>query len=82
MSAKVHRLARPQVIDDEILCSIEDMVAAARRGEVVDIAFVCNDASGQAFYRMSQFQDAWRLIGALEYMKDSVLRGMDGGGGR
>ena len=74
--AEVHQLSRPQVIDEDVLREIEDRIAAARRGEIVDIMFACNDAEGDCYWRMSDFANAWRALGALEYIKDSILRGM------
>lgn len=65
--------ARRQVIDEEFLEAVEALVARARAGEIIEVVIVANDSAGQCYHRMSDFRDAWRLLGALEYAKTTVL---------
>lgn len=69
---------KPQIIDEDVLQSIEELIAEARAGNVVDIMVVANDTKGKSFVRISDFEDGWRALGALEYAKSSVLKGLGG----
>lgn len=55
-----------------------DIAERVRRGELTDMVIVASSKKGGAdgfFMRYSNFSDAWRLLGALEYAKQSVHNG-------
>lgn len=66
-----------QVVEDSFLAQMEDIIAQAKRGEVVDIVVVCSGYfDGEpGFLRTTSFEDRWRLLGALEYAKQAVQNG-------
>jgi len=70
-------LKSPQVIDEGVLQGIEHVVKEARAGKITEIVCVANDKSEKAFVRISGFSDAWRILGALEYAKQTVHKGMN-----
>lgn len=66
-----------QVISEEFLQDLESIIARARAGELTDMVMVCagKDDEGMMTLRATEFQDRWRLLGALEYAKAGVLTG-------
>lgn len=72
----IKEIRRPQVIDQRTIDEIRSVLDAAERGEVTGIAFVANMADDHEYFRASEFQNAWSLLGALEYAKDATLRAM------
>lgn len=41
-------------------------------GEITELVAVYNDLEGSCFASVGHFDDRWRLLGALEYAKQSV----------
>jgi hypothetical protein len=72
----VHQLVI-QDEDQETVEIIEDLLGKAKRGEIRDFVVVCSvkDEESNGYLRHCQFNDRWRLLGAIEYAKDSVLKG-------
>ena len=62
---------------DAILERLADITRRAEAGEIQDIVIVASvkDDEGPGYMRASEFADRWRILGALEYAKDSVLKG-------
>jgi hypothetical protein len=54
---------------------LEEILEWARAGHVCDIVVVGNHAEDGEFFRNANFEDRWRMLGALEYAKDAVNRG-------
>lgn len=44
-------------------------------GEIVNCIVVCEHANGGVMERAGDWNDRWRLLGALEYAKDAVHKG-------
>lgn len=42
-------------------------------GTLTDVVIVGNDRGNGAFYRMAHFDDSWRMLGAIEYAKATVI---------
>lgn len=70
----LRKLDRQQVVSDEILSSIEDLIAEARAGKITSILVVADHGPESELTRVSSFNDRLRLLGAIEYMKDSIHR--------
>jgi hypothetical protein len=64
----------------EIIAMLEDMLEMARRGDVHELVIVASIREGDTplFLRNSTFNDGWRMLGALRYAEEAVLRGMKG----
>lgn len=62
---------------DAILEVLADITRRAEAGEIQDIVIVASvkDDEGPGCVRVSEFADRLRLLGALEYAKDSVFKG-------
>lgn len=41
-------------------------------GEIQEMVCVINDIEGNCFHSFCHFDDRWRILGALEYAKNSV----------
>lgn len=70
----VRKLERQQVVSEEILTAIEEMIAEAREGTITSILVVADRGPEAELERVTSFNDRIRLLGALEYMKDSIHR--------
>jgi hypothetical protein len=55
--------------DADILRRLADQVES---GEVTEFVAVANDRELGAYYRASVFADRWRILGALEYARQSI----------
>lgn len=62
----------------EVIEVLEAALRIARNEEVTEVVVVMEgkDRDGPAFFRNTDFDDGWRLMGALEYAKDAVLKGL------
>ena len=72
----VHQLVTG-VEDRETVEVLQDLLSKAKRGEIRDFVVVCsvNDEESNGYLRHALYKDRWRLLGALEYAKDAVLKG-------
>ena len=61
---------KPEVA--EYLRELADMVDA---GDVTDIVIVANNVSDNCYMRYANFDDRWKMLGAIEYAKDGVNHG-------
>ena len=52
--------------------SLREMADKVERGDIRDWFFAADDLSEGAYYSHSNFQDKWRLLGALEFAKSRV----------
>lgn len=56
---------------------MRELLALAEAGALTDVVVVgCtrDDAETPVFLQTSQFQNAWEILGALEYAKTSILK--------
>jgi len=51
---------------------LRELADRLEKGEVTEIVVVCNDVSGAAYESYVNFNDLWRLLGAIEYAKHKV----------
>ena len=72
----VTQLKRKQVIDQSMIDKIRERLVLAEQGEITEMIYVDHDAEDGLYYRATEFSDGWRMLGALEYMKDVVIRAM------
>ena len=70
----LRKLERQQVVSEEILGSVEDIIAQARAGTVTSILVVADHGPEGELTRVCSFDDRLRILGALEYMKASIHR--------
>lgn len=72
----IHKLVHRDE-DQETVEILEDLLEKAKRGEIRDLVVVCSvsDEESNGYLRHSLFKDRWRLLGAIEYAKDSVMQG-------
>ena len=52
--------------------ALRDIADQMEAGEISEIVIVYNDIAKRCFASFGQFEDRWRLLGALEYAKQSV----------
>lgn len=64
------------VISLETIQHLRDMADAAERGEIVDLICVANSREEQGFMTLSEFENAWNMLGALEFAKARVVASM------
>lgn len=74
-SASNLSILRPQA-RPEVVSLLEDALARAKAGQLQDVVLVASivDSAGPAYFRVADFLDRWRILGALEYAKDSIHR--------
>lgn len=53
---------------------LRELADRFERGEVNELVVVTNDKEGNCFASWGHFEDRWRLLGALEYAKNTVHR--------
>ena len=51
---------------------LREMADRFERGEILDAVLVYNDKQDKCFASWGNFEDRWRLLGALEYAKAGV----------
>lgn len=53
---------------------LEIALDMAKKGQIRDVVLVASikDGDGPGYYRAAEFQDRWRILGALEYAKDCI----------
>lgn len=61
--------------DKDMAEYLRELAERMDRGEIKDCVVVFNDMENKAYERYAVFEDRWRLLGALEYAKDSVHKG-------
>lgn len=52
--------------------TLRDLADKMEAGEISELVVVYNDISERCFASFGHFDDRWRLLGALEYAKQSV----------
>jgi len=62
--------------DRDMAKELRQLADRLEAGDVSEISVVANIRADQSFYVYNNFDDAWRLLGALEYAKNGVHRGM------
>ena len=67
----------PTTEDLEIAQEVHDLADKLAAGDISEIVVVANIRADGQFMRVAKFDDAWKALGALEYAKQSVHRGMD-----
>lgn len=70
---------RPQPTESDlgIARELRDLAEKLESGEVTEIVVVANLRAEGCYQRMANFDDCWKLLGALEYAKQTVHNGMD-----
>jgi hypothetical protein len=59
-------------MNDRAAAYLRELADRVERNEILDIVVVLNDRENRAFESYGNFQDRWRLLGALEYAKSMV----------
>ena len=72
----VRSIKRKQVVSDDIIKTLETVVEDLKSGVITDFVLVADDPVNGAFYRVSDFTNAWKLLGAIAYAQQSVLDGL------
>jgi hypothetical protein len=52
--------------------AIRDLADRIERGDVRDFVVVANNLKDGVFISIGDFEDRWRILGALEYAKSTV----------
>ena len=52
---------------------LRDFADRMERGDISEAALVFNDRENNCFASWGHFSDRWRMLGAIEYAKSSVL---------
>ena len=55
---------------------LRDLADMLEDGECRSVVAVAYLTAEKCFYKTADFEDAWKLLAALEYAKDAVLKGM------
>lgn len=66
----VTALKRPG--DPELASRLRELADKVESGDVREVAVVADDQGERVFWGMANFDDRWRLLGALEYAKSKV----------
>lgn len=53
---------------------LRELADRFERGEITEAVLVFNDKANSCFESFGHFDDRWRLFGALEYAKGSLVR--------
>ena len=56
---------------------IREMADAIERGDIIEWVMVANDRENQVYVNHCEFQDRWRMLGALEYARSELLKAGD-----
>ena len=67
---KLDKAKESERIDNAKL--LRDLADRVEAGDVVDFVVVGNDREEKAFMASGSFDDRWRMLGALEYAKQTV----------
>jgi hypothetical protein len=69
MSEKVVELAQVKKGDPEFAAILQEVTDRFARGEITEIVIITNDRINQDFRTYGDWQDRWRMIGAIENAK-------------
>jgi hypothetical protein len=71
---KVINAVDPERVDrnKQAAAYLRELADRMERNEILDIVVVFNDKEARGFESFGDFQDRWRLLGALEYAKAGV----------
>jgi len=59
--------------DPELAERLRELAEKVESGDVRDIVIVADDQGERVFWGMANFDDRWRLLGAIEYAKSKVF---------
>lgn len=59
--------------DPEMAQRLRELADKVENGDVREIAVVADDQGDHVFWGMANFDDRWRLLGALEFAKSKVF---------
>lgn len=62
--------------DREMAQSLRELADGLEAGTIRDVVAVANLCEEGCYLRHSSFDDAWRLLGAIEYARNTVHLGM------
>lgn len=63
----------PKQVNEDIVEVLEEMLKKAKAGEVVELVMCANlKDEHDGYFRFCNMEDRWRMVGALEYMKQSI----------
>ncbi|RDC59770.1 hypothetical protein HME9302_00965 [Alteripontixanthobacter maritimus] len=54
---------------------LRDMADDVEAGEITEFVVAANHRDDQCFSSFANFDDRWRILGALEYVKQSLVQG-------
>lgn len=63
--------------DRDIANHLRELADLMDEGKVSEIVIVANVRADGEFMRVAKFDDAWKALGALEYAKMTVHKGME-----
>jgi hypothetical protein len=74
MTMKIINAVDPERVElnREAAAYLRDLADRMEQNEILDIVVVFNDREARGFESYGNFQDRWRLLGALEYAKAGV----------
>lgn len=73
----IHELkVKPSDADRDMADELRQLADRLEAGEISELSVVANIRTEQSFLTYNKFDDVWRLLGALEYAKIGVQRGM------
>jgi hypothetical protein len=56
---------------------LRDLANKLEKGECRNVMVIGDIHTEKVFIRSGDWEDTWRLLGAIEYAKEGVLRGMN-----
>ena len=56
----------------EAAAYLRDLADQIEAGDISDVVIVCNNTAENFFTSFGEFEDRWRLLGALEYAKAGI----------
>ncbi len=67
----------PSEEDLEIAAELHELADRLAAGDVSEIVIVANIRADSSYMRVAKFDDAWKALGALEYARNAVHKGME-----
>lgn len=58
---------------EETAQRLREIADRCEKGHITEIVIVLHDAEEKVFERYATFDDRWRLFGALEYAKTTII---------
>lgn len=71
-----HAIPLKRPVDEDIVQLCSEMLERAKRGDISDVVIVAviHDQEEPSFIKSAEFNDRWRILGALRYAEDAVLQ--------